>query len=169
MAIKILTKKPNRCANEIFKFFRIFDIILTPIFLIIRIFYFSVLEWVSKHPTTLELHHHYYYWIRVKLVVNLLPEMISGHVLYVLVDHVKSDSFRLAIAPYGPGVLVTVVALCFRRRCHHATGSWRWHAVLIDTCHQYARYDFAQSVGQHHLQVDPDRTLKTRVINSQER
>lgn len=86
--------------------------------------------------------------------------MISGHVLNVLVHHVKPHRFRLAIAPDRPRVLVAVVTLCFRRRRHHATGRRRRHPVLVDTSYHYTGYHFAQSVGQQHLQVHPDRSLK---------
>jgi len=89
-----------------------------------------------------------------------LPEMISGHVLNILVDHMKSDRFRLAIAPYGPRVLVPVVTLGFRGRRHNATGRcWR-HPVLVDTRYHYAGYNFTQGIRQQHLEMYPNRALK---------
>lgn len=89
-----------------------------------------------------------------------LPEMISGHVLNILVDHMKSNRFWLAIAPNGPRVLVPVVTLRFRWRRHNATGHcWR-HPVLVDTRYHYARYNFTQSICQQHLEMYPNRALK---------
>lgn len=97
-----------------------------------------------------------------------LPEMVSRHVLYVLVHHVKSDRLRLTIAPYGPRVLVAVVTLRFRwRRYHAARRCWR-HPVLIDTRDHNTGYDFAQGVGQQHLQMYPYRALEQVVKHTDE-
>lgn len=98
--------------------------------------------------------------------------MVSRYVLYVLVHHVKSDRFRLTIAPYGPRVLVAVVTLRFRWRRYHATRRCRRHPVLVDTRYHNTGYDFAQGVRQQHLQMYPYRSLeqvrKTHVKHADE-
>lgn len=101
-------------------------------------------------------------WHTIPISEQKLPEMIPGHVLNVLVNHVKPDSFWLAIAPYGPRVLVAVVTLRFGRRRHHAARRRRRYPVLVDTRYHYTGYHFAQSVGQQHLQMHPNRALKRK-------
>lgn len=89
-----------------------------------------------------------------------LPEMVPWHVLDIFVYHVEPDRLRLAIAPYGPRVLVPVVTLGFGGRGHHAAGCRGRHAVLVDASYHDAGYDLTQRVGQQHFQVYPDRALQ---------
>ena len=46
----------------------------------------------------------------------VVPEVVSGHVVYVLVHHVQTDGLRMTVALDGPGLLVPVVALRHNRR-----------------------------------------------------
>lgn len=60
-----------------------------------------------------------------------LPKMIASHVVDVFVNHVQANSFRMAVALDGPGLLVPVVALRQDRGGQHhgrrwMVGTWRW-------------------------------------------
>lgn len=94
----------------------------------------------------------------VPFVTKVLPQMIPWYVVYILVDHVQSDSVSVAVSFDSPALFVSVVAVGYPVRGDaHRHGS----AGLLLGYH-HTGHNLAQRVRQDHLHVHSHHALSDK-------